>query len=458
MKRPAMNPFLFIPKDRNVQDRGTVMKTLPVLFMILAVLAILCPAAALGGETGWIDVQCNVDGASVYFDGTYKGVTANGLLTVEVYTTGSPYRTLTVEKAGYSTFTGSLTMPAAGQTTSIYANLVPVYTPTPTQYGSIRVESSPSGAEIYFNGDYRGQSPITISQVWPGTYTIMAEKDGYRTYTTTVTVTSGRQADVYCSLSPLSTTGSLYVLSNPSGANIYVDTAYKGQTPMTVTNLASGTHILEVDHSGYYDWKSTVDVLPGGTKTITATLNPMPVSNTGWLYVASSPGGATVTLDGSSVGQTPYSGSLKLNNVVAGSHTVTLTIPGYAVYTTAASVSPNTVSEINAILTATSPVTSTGGLSVSSTPSGAKVLLDNNFMGITPLDLTSVATGSHTVTIQMDGYQDYSVTTPVNAGATSTVAAALVPATKATPRAPLPALVAIAAFGLAAIAAGRKFR
>ena len=153
---------------------------------------------------------------------------------------------------------------------------------------------------------------------------------------------------------------------------------------MTISNLATGTHILEVDHAGYYDWKSTVDVPAGGTRTISATLNPMPTSSVGWIYVSSSPGGASVTLDGNPVGQTPYSGSLKLNNIGSGIHTVALSLTGYAPYSAQISVSPNTVSEVSAILQPHAPVAATGSLSVSSTPAGAQVFLDNQFMGIYP--------------------------------------------------------------------------
>lgn len=437
--------------------REQLIKCFPVLIGLFALLIAAPAVTAIGGDEGWIDVRCNVDGATVKFDGEYKGVTAGGSLTVPVYTTGSPYSTVTVEMSGYNTFSGSLVMPTAGQTTTVYATLNP--NPTPVQYGSIYVESQPSGAEISFNGDYRGLSPLTINDVWPGTYTITAEKSGYHTYSTKTTVSSGVRSQVFCTLSPLDNSGSLYVISTPSNANIYLDAVYKGHTPMTISNLAAGTHILEVDKSGYYDWKSSVEVPAGGTRTISATLNPMPASTVGWIYVSSSPGGASVTLDGAAVGQTPYSGSLKINNVATGTRTVALTLSGYAPYSVQTTVSPNTVSEVTAILVPSAPVSSTGALSVTSTPAGANVLLDNQFVGVTPLTLNSVNTGSHTVTIQMSGYSDYSVTTQVNSGATSTVAAALLPATAPTPKSSLPVSLTLAALGiLGFMAVGRRLR
>lgn len=432
-----------------------------VLTAVLAILILfvcLPPAAALGGEQGWINVVCNVDGASVYFDGEYKGVTSGGSLTVPVYTTGAPYKTASVERSGYTTYTSAITMPGNGETTTIYATLNPIPTPTPEVYGSISVSSQPSGASIYFNGNYRGTSPLVISDVWPGSYTIRAERSGYADYTATAQVSSGTRISVYCPLSPIATTGALYIISTPSTANVYLDGAYKGTTPITLNSVAATTHILELDHSGCYDWKSSVDVPAGGTKTIDATLNPMSPSATGWLYITSSPGGAAVTLDGNSMGQTPASGALKLNNIAAGTHTVVLTRPGYQQYSTGVTITQNTVTEVNAILTSSGTPAGTGGLSVSSTPTGANVFLDNVFIGISPLTLPAVAAGSHEVSLKLEGYQPYSVTTPVNAGAVSTISAALVPDIPVTSRrAPLaPATILLALIGAGTLLAVQR--
>ncbi|MDD1685996.1 PEGA domain-containing protein [Methanoregula sp.] len=434
------------------------MKTSAILVLIaICLLFSSVPGvAALGGGEGWITVYSNVDGAAVYLNGEYKGMTTNGDLSILVYTTGTPYTTASVEKSGYTTYTSGVTMPAEGQTTTIYATLNQIVTPTPVSYGWIYVTSQPSGAEIYFNGDYRGLAPLTISDVWPGTYTISAEKNGYRTYSTTTSVSSGSQTSVYCPLTALSTSGALYVLSSPTNSNIYLDGTYKGITPMTINNLAPGTHILEIDHAGYYDWKSSVEVPSGGTKTVDTTLNPVPASTTGWLYVSSSPGGATVTLDGSTMGETPASGSLKLNNIAIGTHTVVLTRSGYEQYSTRTSVSSNTVTEVSAILQPTTTPSGTGGLSVTSSPSGANVFLDNQFIGITPLSISTVPTGSHVVSIKMDGYQEYSVTTPVNTGAVSTVSAALTQVTPTLKSPMIPVAGFIAILGAAFIVLRRR--
>lgn len=409
------------------------MKKMFILVAMVLCLLLIPVVSAIGGDQGWIEIRCNVDGARVYFDSVDKGVISGGSLTVPVYSTAAPYHTFTVEKSGYSTFYGDLTSPSSGETVTEYATLNPIVTPVPVNYGSIYVESSPSGASIYFNGNYRGYSPITIYDVWPGSYTIEAQMNGYRSYTTTTSVSTGTRSNVYCPLSPLENTGSLYILSDPTNTRVSLDGVDRGNTPLTLNKLASGTHIVELDRSGYYDWKSTVEVPVGGTRTISASLNPMPVSTTGWVYVSSSPGGASVILDGTNYGQTPGSGSLKLNNIGIGEHTVSLTLLGYQPYTAKVTVYANTVSEVSGLLEPAGQKSGVGEVSVSSTPDGANVFIDNNFMGITPVTLKAIPAGSHVIMVRLAGYQDYEVTTQVNAGATSTVVAGLSPATPTTP-------------------------
>ena len=413
---------------------------IPALALALVFLLSTAPAsgAMIGGGEGWIRIDCNVDGAAVSFDGEHKGIISGGSLTIPVYTTGSPYSSFTVSRSGYTSYSGGLSMPAEGQTVTYYATLNPVFTPTtspPVRHGSISVETSPSGADVYLDGNYRGRAPLTISGLWPGDYTISAEMNGYRTYITTTSVSSDTHSSVYCSLSPVSRSGALYIISSPADATVILDGMYKGKTPLTISNVAAGNHILQLDSANYYDWKSTVDVPEAETRTVSATLNPMPSSTTGWVYVSSSPGGASVTLDGKAAGQTPVSGSLKLNTVAAGEHTVTLERSGYQRYTATTSVSPNTVSEVSAILVPESTPSGTGSMSVSSSPSGANILVDNNFIGISPLTAHDMTAGDHIVTFRMDGYQEYSTTALVNAGTTSTVSAALLPVTPA-PKSP----------------------
>ncbi|MGA9087186.1 MAG: hypothetical protein ACLQMU_07175 [Methanoregula sp.] len=81
----------------------------------------------IGGDMGTYLVTANVEGANVSFDSDYKGVITDGQLAVPVYTTGTPYRTVTVQAAGYDVYTANITQyPAANQTVDIPVTLVPL--------------------------------------------------------------------------------------------------------------------------------------------------------------------------------------------------------------------------------------------------------------------------------------------------------------------------------------------
>lgn len=145
-------------------------------------------------------------------------------------------------------------------------------------------------------------------------------------------------------------TGVITVISSPSGGNVFFDGSYRGLTPLTISGIASGVYIVEVDHSGYYDWKTTVAISYGETKTINAILNPMPASSAGGLYISSNPGGADVWLDNNYMGQTPSYGSLKLNNIVAGNHALILKKDGYTQYSKMVLIISNEVLNIGTTL------------------------------------------------------------------------------------------------------------
>ena len=72
----------------------------------------------------YIAIHANVDGATVTVGENTVGVIRNGVLTIPVSTTGTPYSKFTVSKAGYATTTGTVPrQPVAGETVDIYVTL-----------------------------------------------------------------------------------------------------------------------------------------------------------------------------------------------------------------------------------------------------------------------------------------------------------------------------------------------
>lgn len=169
------------------------------------------------------------------------------------------------------------------------------------QYGKIRVTSIPSYAKVYLDGTYRGTTPLTLSNIKMGQHTIKVTKKDYYNYSEMVQVKANTTTYVSARLEPVPRTGSIYINSTPSNAKAYLDGAYRGRTPLTISNLEVGEYQIRISKDGYYDWYSTVQVKQNITTQVFAQLEPM----TGSLYITSSPRYARIFLDGIERGTTP---------------------------------------------------------------------------------------------------------------------------------------------------------
>ena len=77
----------------------------------------------IGGDKGFFLVHSNVEGATVLFDDVNEGVITDGTLLVEVFVTGSPFRTFTVQLRVFYTYPEYHTIPGKDETVNLYANL-----------------------------------------------------------------------------------------------------------------------------------------------------------------------------------------------------------------------------------------------------------------------------------------------------------------------------------------------
>jgi len=416
--------------------------------------------APIGGGKGWIDTYCNIDGATVYFDGVPQGTIAGGLLSVGVSPSGTPVRTVSVSKAGYTSSSTALShMPADQEHVAVYATINPVPTqPTvpPIQSGSIYAQSSPAGAAIYVNGNYYGYAPITIPNLAPGTFSIRATLAGYTPDTGSITVYAGQTSPYYPVLQqsppPPRQTGSVLVTSTPDHALVYVDGNYQGKAPLTAV-LYPGSHIFRFSLAGYSDYSSTVYVSGGQSQSLNGILGTAIV---GTVAVTAMPG-ANVFIDSSPQGAIPSSGVLSINDISSGNRLFRVSAPGFNDWINTVYVVPNTVTSVSAVLTPsgsgpspTSPP-ATGGFNIVSTPAGAEIYVDNLFRGYTPAVLDGIPAGDHAVMLRYTGYIDYSTSSAVNPGQTTPLAISMQPAPTPTPASPLLPVSTVG--GLAVLAA-----
>jgi hypothetical protein len=425
---------------------------LPLLLGALVLCACLSgvvSAQAPGSQQGYFAIYSVPAGADVYFDGTFQGESP---VTVPVSTTGNPTHTIVVTSPGYDQYTQTYHgNPMAGQTLTITATLTPS-----AQSGSIYVTSSPSRATVILDRQQTAVTPYTFSNVPVGTHEVAVQYTGYQTFYTSVNVQAGQTQTVNAFLTPTTTTGSLSVSSSPGGAAVYVDGLYRGITSTIVGNLAQGSHSVRISLAGYQDWTGSVSITAGATTYLSPTLVVEQTPKYATATITSNPTGASVYANGQYIGQTTPGSPLVFSQVTPGFYTILISRSGYQDYTTSVQAMAGQNYNLAVTLVPVSNPT-TGSISVSSTPTGANVYLNNEFKGLSPLTINSLAPGTYTVMLQLSGYQDWQTDTQVTAGQTSQLSATLLPAATPTPTASGSLPVAVfGALGLLALLAWRR--
>jgi hypothetical protein len=245
--------------------------------------------AVAGEAMGIYRVHSNVNGASVYFDGEYKGNITNNILDVQVMGAGTPYRSFTVEKQGYETYTGPInTVPVKGEVVNLYSTLsaLPV-----TEYGTIHLVVAPTMATVSYDGSNIGVIPPTgmlnIMNVPPGPHVLSVSKDGFATNTTTVDVKKNEYLKLFIALQPLGV-ADLSVTSSPPGARVFLDGADVGVTPLVLSGVTTGSHMVRITMPGFTDYEEQI-MLNGGGGSVVANLTPLPAARYGFGQISLDP-------------------------------------------------------------------------------------------------------------------------------------------------------------------------
>jgi serine/threonine protein kinase len=366
---------------------------------------------AVAPTTGILTVTSTPAGAQVFLDGTDIGTTPVASKAVAL---GA--HTLRVTLSGYNDYSTSIAL-GATETRTVAATLTK--TSVAPSSAALVITSSPSGARIYLAGKDTGKVTPGTFAVTPGTHTVKLTKDGYTTYqgsvqlTTTGTTTTLPVTLVKVAVVPASAT--LTVTSAPSGATVYLNGYDIGTTPITKKTVAPGTHSLGLILLGYTNYSTSLVLNAGDAKAVTATLTQATAApTTGTLTITSTPSGALVYLDGSFIGTTPI-----VNRTVSpGKSTVRLTLADYTDSNSSVTVQAGGAKTLIATLT---KVSTTGTLTITSSPSGARVYLDDTDIGTTPIVDRTVTPGTHTLRLTLAGYDDYSISLALSVGEVKTL-------------------------------------
>lgn len=177
------------------------------------------------------------------------------------YSMKSDSRVLLTEGTYNVKVTGSNTMDITKQVNVVPDNPTVVdLSKIQVKTGVLNISSNVDGYKLYLNDKEQntGESPLLEY----GTYTVKATKDGYKDFTSSVTIDSDTNT-LNIKMKKSETGGTLNLNSVPSSAEIYIDGSYAG-TGSVSRSVALGSYVVECKADGYNSDKKQINVSADG--------------------------------------------------------------------------------------------------------------------------------------------------------------------------------------------------
>jgi len=118
-----------------------------------------------------------------------------------------------------------------------------------TGYGSLNIISQPLGAEIFLNGKPYGKTPANFDTLLAGEYLLELRKDRFVAYEEKIDLNLNEVIKKDIKLIP--SWSSLRVISQPPGAEVFLNGNYLGKTPVLFDTLIASDYKLKLQKKGY---------------------------------------------------------------------------------------------------------------------------------------------------------------------------------------------------------------
>lgn len=345
----------------------------------------------------------NVSGASVWVDGENKG-------NVPVSVPMSDGRHLIeVKKDGFDAFSQWITAKEGDR-----VSMTPMLRQAASAMGAILVDADVAAAEVWLDGTMQqDKTPTMVANVSAGNHVIEVRKPPATAYRETVVVVGGETAKVKAQLNA---EPPVRVLSDVTGARVFVDGEDVGAAPQDLSSISSGEHVIEVRAPGYPPREERVTVVPGNPIVLKLDLASGLNAPMGTLRVVSAEPGAQLFIDDVEVGVLPFE-----QGVTVGPHMV-------VVVNGDQKMQKKVIIEEGKMLTLDAGLRAVGGIRFSSNPTGADILVDGELVGQTPMVKDDIGAGDHVVIIRKSGFLDNEQMITVASGQTMDINSEMDPA------------------------------
>ncbi len=254
---------------------------------------------------------------------------------------------------------------------------------------SVMVETQVPNARITLSG-WLNLSLGSRHLALPGDYRLRIQHAEYLSIDQVLKV--GEQAQQYHRFELERKPDNYLIESVPQQAEVVLDGEVVGTTPLDSLVLPPGSHTLHFDHPRYSALSQSLEVIGGGyRRELSVELEPA------WAIVdvSSEPQGARVYADDEELGVTPL-----MAEIIEGERRIQLKLPGYKTWQTELQITAGEDQQLPTVVLQPADAV----VRLRSEPSDAGVLLDDTYLGQTPLSIELAAGAAQRLELFKEGY------------------------------------------------------
>lgn len=268
------------------------------------------------------------------------------------------------------------------------------------------IQLDPSYATLEINGKMKVTDNGVYQELLPyGRYQYKAYCSDYHDIVGIVELSDKKQS---LNLNLKAAFGHLSVLDDSrsayAGATVYVDGQMVGKIPVRDYKLSSGSHEIRIMKEMYEPYVQTITISDEENRQFVPDMVPDFAEVT-----LSTVGGADIYINGELRGKGRWSGRL-----ASGSYVLETRQDGHIPYKMSYDISRN---DYNRTIDVPGPTPMYGSLVISSTPINARVYVGSEHVGETPLYIPKQLVGTHTVSVELEGYAKQTQMIEVTEGA-----------------------------------------
>ena len=262
-------------------------------------------------------------------------------------------------------------------------------------FGAVRIDSKPAGADIYIDGVREGKTPYSKQRMESKAYKVKLSFALHHDLEATLFVQAGEDIKETFELPPAF--GTLEVRAGGAGdeltgAKVSLDMEPRGATPAKLEKVRSGRYMVKVTYPMFRDFSEEVEVKDGQTTVVDADLD----ANFGIISVTAAPSDSDIFIDGEKAGTGRVT-----TNVAVGEHAIKVTNKDRTFRPVEKKVAVALKERITREITLDQMV---GSLMVFSEPAGGELSLDGRKVGTLPQKLKDLVVGPHTLRVEKKGF------------------------------------------------------